>query len=373
MKAAHSLADQLESSAATLSEFPVVTGFDGFVDEMITVVSERKDIQNYDRVDTIATFGDLVKSAAGKSSLREIVVTQTDPGGCAINMGDGLAALGLPVSTFATVGEPVHAAFSSYSQIATLHSWGREPGRTLAYEFDDGKLMHSAVTQLADFTPDYATRCLEDGVFQEACSAAKLIALTDWALYPHMTECWKLLQREVFSQVALGTPFFLDLVDPSSRSEADIRAMLEALPGFEACGPTTLGLNRNEANILSSVIGGISLSDAYMQSAAEQAQALREALGISEVVIHSIKDAVLANAAESAHARGPFCPRPKKSTGAGDRFNAGYALGLLLGLSAESRLLLACAVSGLYVRKGESPSFAELIHFIREWAAGKIA
>lgn len=365
--ALQTLAKTLEGRSAELADLPVVTGFDGFVDEMITVVKERRNLESFERVETIDQLGDLIKAAAGHSSLREIVVTQTDPGGCAINMGDGLAALGLPVTTFATVGEPMHAAFNDYASKTTLHSWGREPGRTLAYEFADGKLMHSAVSQLAEFTPEDVRRRLADGVFQEACAKAKLIALTDWTLYPHMTACWQLLQKEVFSKVAQGTPIFLDLVDPSSRSEADIRAMLATLPDFETNGPTTLGLNQNEANILSRLTGGQPLGKPDREAAAEQATKLRIALGISEVVIHGQKYAVLANAQETAQADGPYCPKPKKSTGAGDRFNAGYVLGLLLEIEAELRLMLATATSGLYVRKGASATLPELIAFIEEW------
>jgi sugar/nucleoside kinase (ribokinase family) len=361
------LAAMLRTGSRLLDELPVVTGFDGFVDEMITVVDERQDLVRYRRVETIQHFGELIAAAAGHSSLREIVVTRADPGGCAINMGDGLAALGLPVTTFATVGEPVHAAFADYAGLARLHSWGREPGRTLAFEFADGKLMFSAVTQLAEFTPAALDLYLAEGAFHAACSKARLIALTDWSLYPHMTACWQKLQRDVFAGLGHRPHFFLDLVDPSSRADADIRAMIEVLPGFAACGPTTLGLNQNEANILARLTGGAAPARSDIDAAATQAAMLRESLGISEVVIHGQKYAAMAAATGPATAWGPYCPQPKKSTGAGDRFNAGYALGLLLELPPATRLQLATATSGLYVREGRSPTLGELAAFIERW------
>lgn len=369
MKALHTLVETLENEEKKLKNTSVVTGFDGFVDEMISVVGTRKDLNEYERIDTIAAFGDLVKAAAGRSSLREIVVNKTEAGGCAINMGDGLASLGVNVSTFATVGAPAaHQAFSGYSKKAMLHSWGAEPGRTLAYEFSDGKLMHSAVAQLANFTPDYIQEKLLDGTFQKACSGANLIALTDWSLYPHMTACWKLLQDEVFTEYAKGTPVFLDLVDPSSRSDADIREMLGALPGFERNGPTTLGLNQNEANILASILGLQTLKENEPSAALEQAIALRQSIGISEIIIHSLKYSVLAGNDSETSFQGPYFENPVKSTGAGDRFNAGYATGLLLGLDARSRLILADSLSGLYVRIGRSPNLSQLTDFIRSCA-----
>jgi len=38
---------------------------------------------------------------------------------------------------------------------------------------------------------------------------------------------------------------------------------------------------------------------------------------------------VAADPSGTASVEGPFCPKPLKSTGAGDRFNAGYCLGLI--------------------------------------------
>lgn len=361
------LASHIAGKAASIAQLPVVTGFDGFVDEMITVVEERENLERYRRVEDITRFGQLITAAAGHSSLREIVVTRTDPGGCAINLGDGLATLGVPVTTFATAGEPVHAAFQDYGNKATLHTWGREPGRTLAYEFADGKLMFSAVSQLAEFTPDYVSKRLSEGVFQQACATAQVIALTDWTLYPHMTACWQLLQQSVFNTLTRRPIFFIDLVDPSSRSTADITAMLAVLPGFSEAGSTVLGLNQNEANILTRITGGSIPSEPEASSASQQAAFLREQLQVDEVVIHGVKYAVTASAGSTAEAEGPYCAKPYKLTGAGDRFNAGYTLGLLLQLAPKDRLVLASATSGFYVRQGRSATFTELVTFLELW------
>lgn len=366
MNALHDLADTLADSAASLAGAPVVTGFDGFVDEMITVVRERRDSGDYDRVETISEFGGLIQAAAGKSSLREIVVRQTDPGGCAVNLMDGLASLGVPVTTFATLGEPTpHPAFAGYRDKATLHSWGAEPGRTLAYEFADGKLMHSAVEQLAAFTPKDLARRLKDGIFAGACREARLIALTDWTLFPHMTACWRLLQDEVFSEVARDTPIFLDLVDPASRSADDVREMLEVLPGFQDCGPTTLGLNVNEANHLAGLLGLAVPPELDPDETLKQAVRLKETLALAGIVVHSHRFAVAASEDGEALATTFYETHPLKSTGAGDRFNAGYTAGIILGLSVEERLVLANAVAGCYVRSGMSPSLGEVRDFLR--------
>lgn len=343
----------------------VAIGFDGFVDEMIRLVDERQSLDSYTPVPTISAFGALVTQAAGHSSLREIVVTAVQPGGCAINMGDGLAAVGVPVDAFATLGEPPHPAFTPITaRFRQTHSWGREPGRTLAYEFADGKLMFSSVTQLAEFTPEKVGALLADGRYAAACREARLIALTDWTLYPHMTAVWQLLQQEVFRHLPHRPRFFIDLVDPSSRSANDVRAMLRALANIEIAGALTLGLNGNEANIVARLLDLPTCTESALESTLHLAVSLRHRLGISEVVIHHIRCAAVSGENGDAVLAGPFCPQPRKSTGAGDRFNAGFALGHLLALTPAQRLLCACAASGFFVREASSSSLVELADFM---------
>ncbi len=352
----------------------IVTGFDGFVDEMITLVGERRTLDDFTPVPDIATFGALVSAAAGHSSLREIVVHAVHPGGCAVNLSDGLASLGVAVDCFATLGEPPHPAFAPIAEkCRSFRSWGREPGRTLAFEFNDGKLMFSAVKQLADFTPEWVRGKLADGAFLEACAAARVIALTNWTLYPHMTAVWRMLQDEVFPRLSHRPHFFVDLVDPSSRAATDITGMCAMLRGFEKSGPLTLGLNGNEANILCRLLGLPVPGEATPEETASQAAALRETLGISRVVVHHIPFAVAATAAGCSQQPGPYCAKPKKSTGAGDRFNAGFCLGLALGMGDADSLALGCAVSGFFVRNAHSASHAELVDFLNTWADGGIS
>ncbi|MGE4572710.1 MAG: carbohydrate kinase family protein, partial [Candidatus Izemoplasmatales bacterium] len=59
-------------------------------------------------------------------------------------------------------------------------------------------------------------------------------------------------------------------------------------------------------------------------------------------------------------------------TGAGDNFNAGFVLGLLLGLEPDEALLTGMSTSGYYVRNADSPTFADLNKFITDWANNKI-
>ena len=351
-----------------------MTGFDGFVDEMISLAGERRSLDDFAPVPDIGTFAAMIAAAAGQSSLREIVVTAVQPGGCAVNLADGLASLGVTVDCFATIGEPPQPAFGDIAvKCHGFHSWGPEPGRTLAFEFNDGKLMFSAVEQLAEFTPRSVRELLTDGTYTAACEVAQVIALTDRSLYPYMTQVWRLLQSEVFSVLAHRPAFFIDLVDPSTRSVADIRDMATILHEFEPVGPVTLGLNGNEANVLCRAHDVSSTpADATPEHTLQQAFALRDLLGVSRVVIHRVPFAVSAVAECGSTQPGPYSAGTKKNTGAGDRFNVGFCLGLALGLDDSESLTLGCAASGFFVRNARSASRQELVGFLERWAAGLV-
>lgn len=366
------LAETLRDRVEEIEHLRVVAGFDGFVDELIEIVEERTTTTDYTPVPTISRFAELIGAAAGRSSLREMIVKSVDAGGCAVNLGDAIANLGARLDYFGTLGESRNPAFEAFASLCeSCHSLGVDPGHTLALEFEDGKTMLSSMNQLAEFTPELLKEKLADGKLADACAEASLIAITNWTLYPHMTDCWSWLQRELFAGQLHHPWYFIDLVDPRSRSKDDIRDMLEVLPGFEKAGRCILGGNLNEANVLSGILG---LPEVNREGPGlvEQCGALREKLDITEVVIHSLHGAAVAAEDGGVWIKGPYTPKPKKSTGAGDRFNAGYCLGRLLNLPPEERCLLGAAGSGFFVRNARSGSLAEVAFLLEDWAAGTL-
>jgi sugar/nucleoside kinase (ribokinase family) len=353
--------DGLRSGA--VSGCRVVAGFDGFIDEMISVVRERRADGGCEAVATIGEFASLLGASAGHSSLREIRIPAVHPGGCTVNLADGLAALGVGTDVFATVGTPVHPAFSSVAaRCRSFHAWGPEPGRTLAFEFDDGKLMFSSVEHLAGFDAALVQGLLTDGVYRDACEAASLIALTNWTLYPGMSGVWELLGREVFAKLPRRARLFFDLVDPSARAEADIRGMLRVLSSLAESSEVTLGLNIKEAGILCGVLGLGADADPGARAAA-----VRSALGLCRVVVHQAHGAVSATSAGVVAAASRHCAKPLKSTGAGDRFNAGFCTALALGWDEGMALVLGAATAGFFVRHARSAGLSDLDGFLGEW------
>jgi sugar/nucleoside kinase (ribokinase family) len=366
------LAAALRHRAADIPHFNVVAGFDGFVDELIHIVEERQSLDSFRVVPSISRFAELIGTAAGKSSLREMVVLAVEAGGCAVNLGDGIATLGVKLDYFGTLGEPLHPAFAPFAaKCHSCHSFGVDPGHTLAFEFQDGKTMLSSMRQLADFTPARLLEKTADGAFAAALGRADLIALTNWTLYPHMTACWKTLQTDFLPALRQRPWLFLDLVDPRSRSRNDMQDMLAVLPGFERHTRCILGGNLNEANVLGELLGLSTVAEEGPE-VAPLCAALREKLGISEVAIHCVAGAAVASDDGVVWVEGPYTDTPKKSTGAGDRYNAGYCLGRLLDLPPAQRCLLGAASSGFFVRNARSGIPAEICGLLETWAAGTL-
>ncbi|MDP0497595.1 MAG: PfkB family carbohydrate kinase [Verrucomicrobiota bacterium JB024] len=363
------LADRLDADAAHRARLPVVAGFDAFVDERIHVVGERQSEQAFTPVATITNFAEWAARSAGRSGLREFVF-QTEAGGCTVNMGDGVATLGFPLTAFAGVGSPAHPAFAEFTgKCAAVEPLGMEPGRALVYDFADGKLMFCAFNHFSRFTPEYLREKFADGKFRAACEAASALVLTSWSVYPHMTECWRYLYEEALAGLPQRPHFFLDLADPASRPRAQLATMLDTLGGFEKLGPVTLSLNGNEANQLAQAVG-LAEADESPEQLERLAGELRDRAGITTVGIHLVKSATAATAEGAATVAGPYCAKPTKSVGAGDRFNAGWLSGILLDLPLTEQLAVGCASSGFFVRHARSATWPELTAFLREWQAG---
>jgi len=159
---------------------------------------------------------------------------------------------------------------------------------------------------------------------------------------------------------------FIDLVDPRSRSEKDIREMVAVLKNFEKYGRTIFGGNLNEGNVLAELynLKQVKKEGPEVAGLADQ---IRKTLGISMVALHCIGGAAYSDESGYYWVNGPFCPKPRKSTGAGDRYNAGFCLATMLELEPEERLLLGSASSGFFVRNGYSGSLDQIIELIQAW------
>lgn len=356
-------------AAADLKAVKCVIGLDGFVDSIIEVVDKRHSATQYDRVKTIADFGQKVLAAAGQSSNYEFVVTLQKLGGNGPIMANAMAAVGFPVTYIGNLGFPaVHPVFEDMTKRANVISIA-EPGYTDAVEFTDGKLMLGKHQSLRDVNWENLLARVGKDKLIGLMSEAGMIGMVNWTMLAFMTAIWEKLLAEVIPALPkAGRKLFVDLADPEKRLTADLQAALATLTKFQKHVDVILGLNLKESDQVAAALG-ISVP-ADSESAIEQtAAAIRAKLDIDTVVIHPRKGAAAANRTASARFAGPFVQNPKISTGAGDHFNAGFVTGQLLGLNLVESLCCGTATSGYYVRNAESPSVGQLAAFVKDLPA----
>jgi len=351
-------------------QFSVLVGFDGFVDEIIEVVDKRSDFQTYDRLQTIADFGTRIQRAAGLSTNIEFVPKTVKLGGNGPIMANAMVGFGSRVSYIGALGYPeINPVFKDFTEQCSKVISIAEPGHTDALEFNDGKVMLGKILSLNDVNWDNLYDTLgEDGI-AEMFANVHMVATVNWTMTPYMNGIWDGIQKVVPRAEGEDKPiFFVDLADPEKRKFEDIRDAMDIIASFSPYYRVVLGLNRKEATEVADVLGLKLSGKAADVSLEEITKALAEALDIWCLMVHPTHEAAAVLDGEYAHTVGPYTSKPRLTTGAGDNFNAGFCLGLLLGLSLEDSLMLGKANSGFYVREMRSPSFAELQNFVGRWA-----
>jgi sugar/nucleoside kinase (ribokinase family) len=363
---AKSTSAKLAAAAPGLGSTKALIGLDGFVDEIIAVVDKRHSFDTFDPVQTIAHLAQKITAAAGQSSNYELVTKQMKLGGNGPIMANALASFGVSVTYIGSLGYPVlHPVFQEMAGRAKVVTVA-DAGHTDALEFDDGKLMLGKITPLNEVNwPNLIAR-VGRAELTKMVDESALFGFVNWTMLPHMSDIWEQLRTEVVPEV---TPrrrtFFVDLADPEKRTHADIAAALEILTKYQATFDVILGLNLKESVEILEVLH-LPVPPDPEAAIEHTAHAIRARLGLSCCVIHPRGGAAAATATESATFAGPFVQKPKISTGAGDHFNAGFALGRVLGFDLAECLAVGVGTSGYYVRSAVSPSAEQLSGFLAE-------
>jgi sugar/nucleoside kinase (ribokinase family) len=357
----------LRRFAEQRSHYPVLIGFDGFVDSIIAVVDKRFDALRYDPVATIEHLGKKILAAAGQSSNYEMVVKLEKLGGNGPIMANAMVELGLPVTYVGCLGYPaIHPVFEDLAKRAECLSI-TGPGLTDALEFRDGKLMFGKHQTLKDVNWERICQVIGAEKFSAVVGRSRLIGIVNWTMLPHLGEIWQKLATDILPRLksAGGRRLvFIDLADPEKRTVEDLCGALKLCSALQAHVDVILGLNLKEAVQVAAALGLD--CDTDPEGVIEAlARAIRDRLDLATVVIHPRSGAAAAQReAESAHVVGPFIAHPRLSTGAGDQFNAGFCLGKMAGLPLDQALLTGVGASGYYVRNAASPTLEALADFL---------
>lgn len=354
-----------EALPETLDPQRVVFGFDGFVDRVREAVESRSGSTSYEPMSQLGSFGERITSstAGGSSCTVEWVGHETRAGGHTAHLGRAFSALGSDPTLIGTFDHPVQPPFETALGEHTLISIGT-PTYTDAVEFDDGKLLLTDTGRQA--TLDWSALCEEIGLttLAEHIDGAELLGIGYWGMIPSMPTIWDGVRSDLWP--LLDSPpenLLVDTADVRQLTTERLETGLEALGRLDDTVPVVLSANRAELMTLARSFD----DEPGVRSLDSAARLVRDEIGVTRIVGHSPKQATLATVAGTSSVQVPYTNTPELTTSAGDHFNTGVALGLLLGLSDGATLVVANAVAGYFVRNGCPPTYPELRAFVSNY------
>ena len=360
-------AAHLQGATNRVNQMSAFVGLDGFVDDILHVVDKRESADKYVRLPTIAQYAERLAAAAGRSTNVELVSQLTKLGGNGPIMANALASFGIKVTYLGILGYPnLHPVFADFAKRAEVHSIA-EPGYTDALEFEDGKIMLGKHQSLKQMNWENVKSRFGKEKFAGKFGSADLVGFVNWTMLTYMSDIWSAVLKEICPTMnGARRKLFIDLADPEKRTSDDILRALELITQFQKHFDVILGLNEKESHEIGTNLG-LNTSNKTPEGLQRLCQEIHSRIRVDTLVVHPTAFALASGPDGMAMVEGPFTPKPKITTGAGDHFNSGFCLGKLLGLPTNLCLLTGVATSGFYVRTAQSPALADLAEMLRHW------
>ncbi len=346
---------------AQLREKTITLGFDGCSDSICRAV-RKKDRESVEFFETMAEFGDYLSSKSGVSCSIELDESIRKPGGnCAI-FANAVSECDVKTSVVGLFGKnQINDVFDEMREKCELYSYGNN-AIAMSLEFRDGKVMLSPNVKMKHDVWEQIVDCIGEEKLNAIFAEADMLALVNWSELEYASYLWEKLYVYLAKTPDKSKEIFVDLADCSRRSKADIREMLDILERFATVRTVILSLNENEAMEI-----GKMLFTEEVSGYSELCGRLGEKIAVDGVVLHSCRDCFSCIDQRIYALPTQFNKAPKLLTGAGDNFNAGYALGRLCGASSDVCNVYGNAMSSYYIMHGESPNTAQLKEHIKQW------
>jgi hypothetical protein len=193
-----------------------------------------------------------------------------------------------------------------------------------------------------------------------------------WSLVSALDDIWIHLLEDVFPSLTSlkNKLFFVDLADIKKRNKADIQNMLKLLHKIDDVIPVMLSLNDQEAIDISKALDNVNAINPNKENHADYIKGgkiINHEVNVSYLIVHSPYFATVSTIDNHYWVTEGVTSKPRFTTGAGDHFHSGAAVGLTLELTPPEALIIGNALTAIFVRTGNSPNFNELTQFINNY------
>ena len=200
-------------------------GFDACIDNIVRVVSEKKEYRDPLFFETSRQFAEYIISRENKSCGIELVTRVSKLGGNMVITANALGNLGIRAECAGTFGLPdILPFFRSVSSNCTLHTIGDTITAT-ALEFNNTKVILFDPGPYNNLNWNSIREILGKEKLREMIKGKELISFLNWSEIDRSSEIWEGFLDEILP-FCISTEsqkiFFTDLSDCSRRTQKEI-------------------------------------------------------------------------------------------------------------------------------------------------------
>ncbi len=369
-----SIKQKLDSLRNLITKKKCFLGLDGYVDSLYSIVQSRESSEDWTRMNSMKTFGNLITNVAGSSANIERVLKRKISGGFAPNSCKALNELGVEVFLIASLGYPnINEAFLNFLSKKNIEVFSfANPGETTGLEFDDGKIILTDFENILNINWDLLMERIGFEKIFNIIEKSNVIGFGHWSLIPNLGEIWAHFISDILPSIKNSKEklFFVDLGDIKKRNKNDILTMLNQLQKIDLFIPVLLSLNDQEAIDVSKAlenVKNINPRKKQFKDYVRGGKQINKELNLSFIVIHSPHFSTISTKENHYWITQGFTSKPSFTTGAGEYFHSGTVLGIACDLLPSEAILLGNALTAIFVRTGNSPNFNDLSFFINRY------
>ncbi|MBA7544528.1 hypothetical protein ES705_36887 [subsurface metagenome] len=285
-----------------------------------------------------------------------------------------MSALGVKTCLMGAIGYPnILDTFKPLTEKKNMLSISiGNPGETVGLEFDDGKIMLTDFANVMNINWEFLMERVGNDKLIKSLDLADVIGFGHWSLIPCYNEIWEHLLDETFPSITglHEKLFFVDLADINKRTNKDILEMLQILKRIDEQIPVLLSLNDQEAIGISAALENVKTIDPSKENFTDYidgSKLINDEIQLSYLVIHSSQFATISTKEEHFWVSQAYTSKPSYTTGAGDHFHSGCAVGLAGQLTPPEAILFGNVLTAIFVRTGKSPNIEELTLFLNNY------